>query len=402
MAALDDKLLSRYLNANNVAAFTEPQMVTVSGHKNARAWYDLALQSGRTDPVPGRTDPTPASPILGGYASAVWNAAVPVALRYNPTTNPRGARPTVFDVARNIFGVDATTGFGLRPYDNVGVQYGLAALNAGTITKTQFLDLNERVGGYDQDGNYVATRSAGDPGAIKRAYQSGIQLGGGGGLAAIPVFDISGIYDDDQIYHYQWFHFAVRERMAKANGNASNHVMWRGASAITDLLGTPTSLGTALNTVVATQSWTAFIKWMDAYKADTSATAQRDKVIAKKPAEVIDGCFTRSLTPQFIAEPQTLSRLPNSQCNTLYPSWTAPRIEAGGPVAADKLKCQLKPIATADYTVTLTDAERLRLSTIFPLGVCDWSKPGVNQTGVVPYASFGPSAVNKVFDITAP
>ena len=29
------------------------------------------------------------------------------------------------------------------------MQYGLAALNAGVITKAQFLDLNERIGGYD-------------------------------------------------------------------------------------------------------------------------------------------------------------------------------------------------------------------------------------------------------------
>jgi hypothetical protein len=404
LSALDSKLLSKYLNANNAAAFTEQQMVTVSGHKNARAWYDLALQSGRTDPVAGRTDPTPASPnpLLGGYRSAVWNAAVPANLRYDPVTNPTGARPTVFDVARNIFGVNPVTGFALRPYDNVGVQYGLAALNAGTITKEQFLDLNERVGGYDQDGNYTSTRSAGDPGAIKRSYQSGIQLSGAGGLASIPVFDISGIYDDDQFYHYQWFHFAVRERMAKANGSTANHVMWRGAPAITELLGSPTPVGTALSTAVATQSWATFIKWMEAYKADASAAPQREKVIARKPAEAVDGCFTRSLTPQFVAETQTLSSQPNSTCNALYPSWTAPRIKAGGPVAADNLKCQLKPVALSDYQVTFVGPEIQRLVALYPLGVCDWSKPGVNQTAVVTYASFGPSTVNQVFDIAVP
>lgn len=404
MSSLDSKLISKYLNANNVSAFTEAQMVTVSGNKNARAWYDLALQSGRTDPVPNRVDPTPASPnpFLGGYKSAVWNAAVPLALRYDPATNPTGARPTVFDVSRNIFGVNPATGFALRPFDNVGVQYGLKALSAGSITTTQFLDLNERVGGYDNDGNYTAARTVGDIGAIQRAYQSGIQLGGGGGLASIPVFDISGLYDEDQFYHYQWYHFGTRDRMAQANGNTNNHVMWRGAGAITEALGSPTPLGAALNAAVATQSWAAFIKWMEAYKADTSTLLQREKVVARKPAEAVDGCFTKSLTPQFIAEPQTLSSLPNSQCNTLYPSWTAPRIEAGGPVAADKLKCQLKPVSAADYGVSFSAGELTRLQAIFPLGVCDWTKPGVNQTGVVPYASFGPSQLNQVFDITKP
>jgi Tannase-like family of unknown function (DUF6351) len=52
--------------------------------------------------------------------------------------------------------------------------------------------------------------------------------------------------------------------------------------------------------------------------------------------------------------------------------------------------------------VSLTAAELGRLQGIFPLGVCDWTRAGVNQTAVVPYASFGPSPVGQVFDITKP
>ncbi|MGI4776556.1 MAG: DUF6351 family protein [Janthinobacterium lividum] len=404
IASLDDKLISKYLNASNTAAFTEPQMVAVSGHKSARSWYDSALQSGRTDPVPNRVDPTPASPnpALGGYKSAVWNAAVPVGLRYDPVSNPTGARPTVFDISRNIYGIDKRTGFALRPFDNVGIQYGLTALNAQTITPTQFIDLNEQVGGYDQDGNYIKARSIGDAGAIKRAHQSGLQLSGGGGLASIPVFDFSGLYDEDQFYHYQWFHFAVRDRMAKTNGDTKNHVMWRGGGAIGEALGSPTPIGTALNTAVGTQSWAMFVKWMEAYKNDASAKSQREKVIADKPSEAVDGCFTPELNPQFIAEPQTRSALPNSQCNKLYPSWSVTRIEAGGPASASNLKCQLKPIAMSDYGVAFTPAEMTRLNNVFSSGVCDWSKPGLNETAVVPYASFGPSPVNLVFQVNQP
>jgi hypothetical protein len=400
LAALDSKLLNRYLKTTNPTSVTEAQMVTISGHKNARAWYDLALQSGRTDPVPSRVDTIPTSPLIGGYLSAVWNAAVPLALRYDPTTNPTGARPTVFDVAKNVYGVDKTTGFALRPYDNLGVQYGLNALNSGAITPAQFLDINEKIGGYDQDGNYTAGRTAGDEGAIKRVYQSGLQLGGGGGLATIPVFDYTDIYDEDQFYHYQWFHFAVRERMAKANGDTGNHVMWRGGPAITELFGQTTPIGVAVTQANKTQSWATFVQWMEAYKGDATNITQRAKVIKNKPTNAVDGCFTKSTTPLFVAEAQTLSSLPNSQCNTLWPSWTAPRIESGGPVAADNLKCQLKPIAFTDYKVTLSDSEKARLATIFPNGVCDWSKPGVNQTPVLSYPSFGPSPANLVFDVT--
>ncbi|NLD68640.1 MAG: hypothetical protein GX644_07460 [Limnobacter sp.] len=404
MSGMDSKLLSRYLLTDNVASFTEEQMTRVSGHKTARAWYDLALQSGRTDPVPGRTDPIPAG-IFGGYNSAVWNPAVPANLRFDPVSNPGGARPTVFDVARSVYGVDRATGYALRPFDNVGVQYGLNELKAGVIDKAQFLDLNERIGGYDDNGNYTAARSVGSRDAMRRAHQSGLMLGGGGGLASIPVFDYSGIYDDDQAYHYQWFHFAVRERMAQANGHADNHLMWRGAASITDLLsGDPSSPGAALNQAVATQAWDKFIEWMNAYTADTSQGSQLEKVVrAKQAVGATDGCFTQSPTPQFIAEPQTLSSAPDSQCNTLWPSWTTPRIEAGGPVAANNLKCELKPIDAADYAPVVFDAmEQQRLNAIFPDGVCDWSKPGVEYTGVVPWPSFGPSPVNLVFDLNAP
>ena len=65
LAGLDSRLLSNYyLNANS-GRFTEDEIVAVSGHKNARAWYDLAAQSGRTDPVPGRAEPIHSRPTPG-------------------------------------------------------------------------------------------------------------------------------------------------------------------------------------------------------------------------------------------------------------------------------------------------------------------------------------------------
>ena len=74
-------------------------------------------------------------------------------------SNPKGARPTVFDAAQNIYGVNPATGAALRPFDNIGVQYGLNALNAGAITPAQFLDLNEKIGGYRSGRQLHAPRS---------------------------------------------------------------------------------------------------------------------------------------------------------------------------------------------------------------------------------------------------
>lgn len=400
LSGLDSRLLSRYYLTGNPGGLSEAQIVAVSGHKGARAWYDLALQSGRTDPVPGRLDPIPVG-LLGRYSSAVWNPLVPVSARYHPVDNPGGARPTIFDGTRNIYGIDRATGFALRPFDNVGVQYGLEALNAGRISKAQFLDLNERIGGYDQDANYVARRTVADVGAIRRAHQSGVTLGGGGGLASIPVFDTSVIYDDDQVYHYQWFHFAARERMKQANGHTRNHVMWRGGAPIIDLLGGPPSpVGQAINQRVATESWNLFIDWVKAYTADASHAPDLVKVLRHKPAAAVDGCFTQSTTPQFIAEAQTFSSKPDSQCNALWPSYSFPRKEAGGPLHANTLKCRLQRLDPRDYAVAFTGDEWARLQGIFPDGVCDWSKRGVGQTDVVTWASFGPSPVNLVHDVT--
>ena len=66
------------------------------------------------------------------------------------------------------------------------------------------------------------------------------------------------------------------------------------------------------------------------------------------------------------------------------------------------LKCQLKPIEPRDYGGSLSASDRERLRHVFPDGVCDWSKPGVNQVPVVTWASFGPAPENLVFDITKP
>lgn len=381
LSGSDGHLLTHYFTATN-PTFTDAQQVAVSGYKATsfgtdikRAWYDAANQSGRTDPVPNRAD-------VPGYVSSPWNAVVPSSDRYVPGTNPHGARATVYDVGRNVFGIDSGTGFALRPFDNVGVQYGLAALNSGAITKAQFLDLNERIGGYDQDANYVPSRTVGNVGAIERMQQSGVSFGGSGGMSQVPVFDISGIYNDDAGYHYQWYHFAARERLREVNGNSDNHVMWRG------------------NPVPFDTAWATFAKWVDAVKADNSDAPQRVKVVKNKPREAVDGCW--SSPTNFIAEPQTFSSKPDSECNKLFPTFAFPRYVAGGPLKANVYKCRLKPIDARDYAVAFTPDEMARLHAIFPSGVCDFSRRGVGYRRVVTWPSFGPSRDNLVFDVTNP
>jgi hypothetical protein len=375
LSGLDGRLLAHYFATQAPGALTDEQKVAITGYHGMKAFIDAANQSQRTDPVPNRND-------LEGYQSARWNAAVPAELRYDPATNPRGARPTVFDVARNVYGVDPASGAALRPFDNVGVQYGLAALNAGVISPAQFLDLNDKIGGYDQDANYVRARTSGDAGAIKRAYQAGLTLGANGGLTAIPIFD-NGTSNETGGYHYGWFHFAVRERLRQATGGSSeNMVIWRSVAG---------SAGQQL-----------FEKWVAAYKSDTSNDPQRTKVLRARPRGAVDGCYDKAEPPAFVAEDLPFSSKPVSRCSELYPVYSNPRKEAGGPLAANILKCQLKPVDAKDYHVTFTPQETGRLKALFPAGVCDWSKPGVNQTPVVPWPSVGPSPRHLIFALNGP
>jgi hypothetical protein len=368
LSGIDAHLLMHYFT-EHPTALTNDQKVAISGYASMQALIDAAMQSQRTDPVQDRAD-------MDGYLSAWWPGfegayVIPEALRYDPKRNPKGARPTIFDVARNIYGVNPATGAARRPFDNVGVQYGLGALNSGVIAPEQFVALNEAIGGMDDDDNYIRARTAGDLGAIKRAYESDLSLTGQGGLASIPVFD-NGTTNEYAGHHYGWFHFAVRERLQQANGRADNMVIWRNTTA------------------AAAQA--VFDKWMVAYRSDTSNDPQLVKVLRNKPQEAVEGCYDKSTPPQFIAESLVFTSKPTTKCSDLFPVYSNPRHEAGGPLAANVLKCQSKPIDAKDYAVKLSAGEMTRLKAIFPRGVCDWSKPGVNQVPLVPWASWGPGA----------
>ena len=54
----------------------------------------------------------------------------------------------------------------------------------------------------------------------------------------------------------------------------------------------------------------------------------------------------------------------------------------------DVLKCQLKPLRRDDYPVTFTDAQWAALQKAFPTGVCDYSKPGVDQHGATAWLTY--------------
>jgi hypothetical protein len=361
----DARLLYDYYNFKDKGvAWTEDQIRQVSGFGT----YGHIVNQGtswaaRIDPVPNRPNYT--NPAF----SWLYNNIVPLDVRYVPGTNPTGARATTWDHVVNLLG-EGANGFARRPLDNVGIQYGLGALNAGQISKEQFLDLNEKIGGLDIDANFTKQRMVADPQALRSAYQTGFVTNFGFGLANVPILDWDQIYSDlnpGGDVHMKFHHFSVRERLRKANGNADNQVIWTGGDG-------------ARGTFVSTQVVLQMDAWLTALKADTSSDTAPVKVARAKPSSLVDGCWMGGATPTFTAEPQIFGGTGTSVCNTDHPAFPFPRYVAGAPLVIDVIKCQLRAINLENYAVSFTPAEVTRLRSIFPTGVCDWSKPGVGQT----------------------
>ena len=282
---------------------------------------------------------------------------------YDPVKNPSGARCTIQEMRVNIYGRDPKTGFARKTQDNVGLQYGLRALQDGVINLDEFLELNEKIGGNDIDGNFTSGRAVGDLVAIRAAYASGLVNSGSGGLPQVPILHFRPYTDAIGDIHDRGRDFAIRARLEKANGRSDNQVIWVG----------PRERGADLTSLAID----TMNRWLDDMAADP-APLSTAKVVRHKPAEAVDACFDAE-GGKFAekAEPDGTGK-----CNTLYPVHGEPRLQAGAPLSNDVLKCQTKPIDYADYRATFTDAQKLLMAQIFPAGVCDFSKPGVEQVAL--------------------
>ena len=301
--------------------------------------------------------------------------SIPEVLVYDPITNPGGARCDLYDNEVHVYGRDPDTGFARRPLDNVGVQYGLVAFNAGTITAEQFLELNEQIGGYDIDGNIVADRSVADLQALRLAYQTGRVNTGGGGLGAIPIIDLRVYLDKAADIHDRFRTFATRARLMAANGRADNQVILTLPSleGIGGLLAPTSPYRERSN-----ESLGLMDQWLGNIAKDGSVDDPAGKVARNKPDGLHDACWT----PEGEKLVDSQANDAPGRCAELFPNNGDPRIAAGGPIANDILKCAVKPVDPADYAQGLTDVQLERLNVIFPNGVCDYDSPGVEQQQV--------------------
>jgi hypothetical protein len=353
--ASDCGLLLRYYRQTSPRLWGDPnQQRAVNGHH-------LDVCSQWIDSFGFDTtwlQPDKAFGCLGGSSNTPESKGPAPVWVYNPVTNPVGVRCTLPDYQVAIFGTREQDGFANRPLDNVGVQYGLGALQAGAISAEQFVDLNEKIGGRDINFRWQPQRTVTDTAAVEIGYRTG-RTTYPREAAKVPILDMRGVpcdIDGNNIHTcvHTW---SMRARLIEANGYADNQVV---------LYGAPSAYAFDL-----------LDRWVAAIKADASDTALEEKVLLHKPADAVNACW------------QSGQRITDwSQCEALNPHYAIPRIVAGSPLADNIIKCVLKPISRSDYGVTLTDSQWARLQAAFPTGVCDWSKKPDGWQPSVPWLTY--------------
>ncbi|HEX7222261.1 MAG TPA: DUF6351 family protein, partial [Candidatus Limnocylindrales bacterium] len=340
-----------------------------------------------------------------------WRGLSPLALNPHFGTAP-GYNPAVHGPVEwthwgdlvNIYGKDET-GFARSPWDNVGVQYGLSALRSGSITPDQFLDLNANVGSWKASKDMVqegcpfvstapavcavigvdvwsarnmslspdggatpAARREGNMEAGHAAYRSGMVFRG---KLDIPVIDWRHYLEAYLDMHNSHQSFAARQRLLNYDGDASNQLIWFTAAP-------PPPAPSSARFDQTPQAFLVLDRWIKNIQANPDRS-----VAENKPADAKDACFDAA--GQQIATGDgvwngILDGGPKGACASAFPPFGTSRTVAGGPIEGGVFKCALQPVGTAIAKGLYgswqpSAAELVRLSAIFPTGVCDYSQP---------------------------
>lgn len=348
----DCRLLGRYFasDAGLAASFTPEQKTAVSGFRSFSSCgsWDATFASRAT-------------------ATDSCDPAIPLAARYDPVTNPGGVKCSFLEQLVNQLGRDPETGFVRSPLDNRGVQYGRAALEAGTISPAQFVDLNARMGGLDYRGVPVAARTAADPKALAAVYRNDLLNSASQGLRTTPIIDqrtdldlLSAGFAD--IHTTEWS-YVMRARLQKANGTSANQVIIE------------TSYDPATAAAAASYELTAMDRWLTNLGRDTSDRPQLEKVLAAKPTGLGDGCYLSAT--QRIREALTYPA--QGRCGAAFPVAGNPRLAAGADLDLTTVACRREAFDPRDYPVTFTPRQQQRLREVFATGVCDYGRLGINE-----------------------
>lgn len=367
----DCVLLGNYFESEEFAALAgdldeaaiNAKKAAIAGHMNEQACSAWSRSFGHSN-NPGNFE---------RRGESVNNCMLPESWVYDAQSKPDGIRCSQPDHEIALWGKAPGKDYGRRFTDNTGVQYGLDALREGAISAEEFVTLNENIGGSDIDRGLTSERMQADPETMALAYRMGL-VTDPRQWAKTPIIDLRG--NDNSGIHMNWRAFAVRDRLNRVLGHHENQVIWRFGPGLLPPKGsnlTPQSLET-------------MDAWLTAIEADNSDLSRAQKVISNKPKNAFDFCL--------IGDDVTTKVRDQAQCDAdpTLAYYQSPRQVAGGPLAENILKCELKPLNRDDYGPEFSDEQWQRLQATFEEGVCDWSKPGVGMQPSVPWLdySYGP------------
>ncbi|MCR6480512.1 DUF6351 family protein [Variovorax sp. ZS18.2.2] len=365
----DCMALEKFYASANAGGWSEDARSTINGHPSSaycKSWV-TAYETGQ--------DPT--LPVNCG--------GLPASIVYDPVLRPDGVRCSLHDALAPLVGtvkdVDGIQKTRLH-FDNVGVQYGLKALQGGKITVEQFVALNEGVGSLDLDSQWTggvpaspklpAPRFKASEDAISALYRSGM-VQNAKNLAGFPILDIR-VDAGGGNFHMAWRSLSQRARLDAANGGHANHVMWAAG-----VLAPEFAQGRLKNK----DGFATMDQWLGAIEADKTADPKAQKVIRNKPSAAEDTCYAMGSSPADLKEVP----FDSGACFLNAKPFESPRMASGEPLTGDVLKCRLKPLAfaSADYTgKAFTSGQQARMQAVFPEGVCDWNQPSAGQVPWTP------------------
>ena len=325
------------------------------------------------------------------------NCMLPAALVYDPVTNPTGTRCGDPDLAAAVWGT--TTGIpggtstrALTTNDNVGVQYGLKALLAGSdhgrgVRHAEREDRRRRRR-LEPDRGALGGRRGGARHRLQGRHRLERQEPRRRWRSSIRAATTKATGTD---IHYNWRSFSERARLDADAGSHANQVIWR--------YGTGPAAGDGGadrggDDASRSRRWTRGCRTLltSAPKASLNAVRTQAQVVAGKPAAAVDFCFltgdvnfTTPITDQATCDADT-------QAEGLHVAAPGRRRAAGGehpevPAEAARLHRL--------HRHHLHGGQQTRLNAVFAGGVCDWSKPGVGQQDPISPLTFtaGPGGV---------
>jgi hypothetical protein len=159
-------------------------------------------------------------------------------------------------------------------------------------------------------------------------------------------------------------------------------VIWFGE---TPLIGSPT---------YTTDGLLAMDRWLSKVESDHRKISLEQKVADDRPADVHDKCTNIDGVEQ-VSVPGVG---PVCELDAVQTKYGTPATVGGESIATDTNSCQLKPLRQGDYyPITFTDEQWQQLQKTFPDGVCDWSKPGIDQQPTIPWQTYQDAKGNVIY-----